>query len=96
MERETIEKIKKSSSNNQINQIYIYTTKLYSKKKANSPDFVIIDKINSLSFINLDSTHILIGAFEKLKLARTQALVNLNKLLHLKTKPKKIQIFTSN
>ena len=50
---------------------------------------MITDKISSLSSVNPDSTHTLIGAFEKLKLARAQASADLNKLPRLKTEEKK-------
>ena len=59
------------------------------EKRANDPDFVTTDEINSLSSVNSDSTHTPIGAIEKLKLARAQALADLDKLLHLKTEQKK-------
>lgn len=59
------------------------------EKRANDPDFVTIDAINSLSSVNLDSTHTPIVAIEKFKLARVQASADLDKLLRLKTEQKK-------
>lgn len=41
------------------------------EKRANGSDFVTTDEINSLFSVNPDSTYTPIGAFEKLKLART-------------------------
>lgn len=59
------------------------------EKRANGPDFVTTDEINSLSSVNPNSTHTPIGALEKLKLARAQASADLDKLLRLKTEQKK-------
>lgn len=47
------------------------------------------DGINSLSSVNTDSTDTPIGAIEMLKLARAQALADLDKLLRLKNRAKK-------
>ena len=59
---------------------------MHKKKKVNGLDFVIIDEINFLFFVNLNSIHTLIGAIEKLNLVKIQALADLNKLLYFKTK----------
>ena len=48
-----------------------------------------IDEINFLFSIKSNSIHTPIGVIEKLKLARAQALADLDKLLHLKTEQKK-------
>lgn len=66
------------------------------KKKTNSSDFMIINEINSLSFINSNSTHILIEALEKLKLAKTQASTDFDKLFYFKIEQKKLQMFISD
>lgn len=48
------------------------------------------NKMNSLFFVNPNSTYTPIGAIERLKLAKAKTSADLNKLLHLKIEQKKI------
>lgn len=52
--------------------------------------------MNSLSFVNLNSTHIPIETIERLKLAKIPASADLDKLFCLKTEQKKYQMFISD
>ena len=62
---------------------------MFVQQRANDPDFMTRDGMNSLFSVNPDSTHTPIGAIERLKLARAQASADLDKLLRLKTEQKK-------
>lgn len=89
IKRKTTEETKKSSSKNWSIRFIFVKQNYVQEKRANNPDFIIRDEINSLFSINPNSIHTPIGAIERLRLAKAQASADLDKLLCLKTEQKK-------